>query len=40
MTDKLVEEKQEDTKTLAKAGVFWVLLTLPILLWRKLRRRR
>ena len=40
MTDRLVEEKEEDTSTIAKAGVFWAIIALPILLWRKLRKRR
>jgi hypothetical protein len=39
-SDKLVEEKQESTQTIAKAGAFWALLAVPIILWRKLRKRR
>lgn len=40
MSDKLVEEKQESTGTIAKAGLFWAILAIPLILWRKLRRRR
>jgi hypothetical protein len=41
MTDeKLVEEKQESSSTIAKAGAFWAIIALPIILWRKLRKRR
>ncbi len=37
---KLVTEKQESTGTIAKAGVFWVILAVPLFIWRKLRKRR
>lgn len=40
MTERLVEEKEESTSTIAKAGVFWAIIAVPILLWRKLRKRR
>lgn len=39
MSNRLVEEKQENTGTLAKAGLFWALLAVPLLIWRKIRRR-
>lgn len=40
MTDRLVEEKEESTSTIAKAGVFWAIVAIPLILWRKLRKRR
>ena len=40
MNDKLVTEKREDKGTLAKAGLFWAILALPLLIWRWARRRR
>ncbi len=40
MTERLVEEKEESTSTIAKAGIFWAIVALPILIWRKLRKRR
>lgn len=40
MPDKLVEEKQEDKKTLAKAGAFWSLLLVPIYFFVRMLRRR
>lgn len=40
MSERLVEEKEESTGTLAKAGLFWAILAIPLLLWRRLRRRR
>lgn len=40
MSGKLVEEKEESTSTIAKAGIFWAIVALPILFWRKLRKRR
>lgn len=40
MAGRLVEEKEESTSTIAKAGVFWAIIAVPILLWRKLRKRR
>lgn len=38
--NKLVEEKQETTSTIAKAGIFWAILALPLLILKKLRKRR
>lgn len=38
--EKLVEEKKESSSTIAKASAFWAIIALPIILWRKLRKRR
>jgi hypothetical protein len=39
MAKHLVEEKSESGSTLARAGAFWAILALPLLLWRKLRKK-
>ncbi len=39
MAKHLVEEKAESGSTLARAGVFWAIIALPVLLWRKLRKK-
>ncbi|HEY8109132.1 MAG TPA: hypothetical protein VIF43_03930 [Patescibacteria group bacterium] len=37
---RLVTEKEENKGTVAKAGLFWVILALPLLLLRRLRKHR
>ena len=37
---KLVIEKEEGKKTVAKAGAFWALLAVPLLLWRRAKKRQ
>lgn len=39
MNDRLVEEKGEGKDTVAKAGAFWALLAVPLLLWRRRRKQ-
>lgn len=38
--NRFVEEKSESAGTLAKAGVFWAIIALPVVVWRWLRKKR